>query len=140
MRKYGYYEALGIFLYDGKKLLGLLDFVRPKEEKTFDNHDIRLFEILSRFLSQKMKNDLNNLLKNKEVCQGTDLIQLKKQYGLTLKETEILNLVQTGYSNVEVASKLYVSRNTVKKHLQNIYKKVDVTNRTSLCYKINHLK
>ncbi|WP_420491233.1 response regulator transcription factor [Neobacillus vireti] len=58
---------------------------------------------------------------------------------LTLKEKEVLNLVQKGFMNVDLACELFISVNTVKKHLQSIYTKLDVTNRTSLYYKINTL-
>ncbi|MBW5469755.1 GAF domain-containing protein [Brevibacillus formosus] len=56
---------------------------------------------------------------------------------LTPKEWEVYELVQQGYTNQQISGELYISLNTVKRHLQNIYKKMEVTNRTSLCYKIN---
>lgn len=49
---------------------------------------------------------------------------------LTTKEKEVLTLVASGASNKEVAEKLCVSEVTVKTHLNNIYKKLKVTNRT----------
>ncbi|HEX5469784.1 MAG TPA: response regulator transcription factor [Gaiellaceae bacterium] len=48
----------------------------------------------------------------------------------TRRETEILKLVAEGYSNAELARMLWVSEQTVKFHLSNIYRKLDVTNRT----------
>ncbi len=48
---------------------------------------------------------------------------------LTIRESEILSLVCTGASNDEVGSHLNISTNTVKTHLYNIYKKIDVPNR-----------
>lgn len=55
------------------------------------------------------------------------------------RETEILSLVLEGLNNREIADRLLISVHTVKTHLQNIYKKMEVKNRTSLCYKINTL-
>ncbi len=49
---------------------------------------------------------------------------------LTLKEKEVLNLVAKGCSNKEIADKLFVKDVTVKTHLNNIFKKLKVTNRT----------
>lgn len=56
---------------------------------------------------------------------------------LTRKEWEVYDFVQQGYTNQQIAGELYISLNTVKRHLQNIYNKMGVTNRSSLCYKIN---
>lgn len=50
--------------------------------------------------------------------------------GLTDRELSILRLVAEGLSNLEIASKLYVTEQTVKFHLSNIYRKLGVGNRT----------
>ena len=50
--------------------------------------------------------------------------------GLTRREIEILQLVSEGYSNAQVAKMLWVTQQTVKFHLSNIYRKLDVSNRT----------
>jgi DNA-binding CsgD family transcriptional regulator len=51
-------------------------------------------------------------------------------HGLTRRELEILALVAEGYSNGQMARKLWVTEQTVKFHLSNIYRKLDVANRT----------
>jgi DNA-binding NarL/FixJ family response regulator len=50
--------------------------------------------------------------------------------GLTRREREILALVSEGHSNKELAQMLWVTEQTVKFHLSNIYRKLDVSNRT----------
>ena len=49
---------------------------------------------------------------------------------LTKREREILQLVAEGYSNDRVARHLWVTVQTVKFHLSNVYRKLDVANRT----------
>jgi DNA-binding NarL/FixJ family response regulator len=49
---------------------------------------------------------------------------------LTRRETEILRLVAEGHSNSQLARMLWVTEQTVKFHLSNIYRKLDVANRT----------
>lgn len=49
---------------------------------------------------------------------------------LTRREREILALVAEGYSNRELAKILWVTEQTVKFHLSNIYRKVGASNRT----------
>jgi predicted ATPase/class 3 adenylate cyclase/DNA-binding CsgD family transcriptional regulator len=51
---------------------------------------------------------------------------------LTPTEEQVLDLVKTGMSNPEIGTQLLMSPATVKTHLTNIYRKVDVTNRTQL--------
>lgn len=49
---------------------------------------------------------------------------------LTRRELEILQLVAEGHSNSQLARMLWVTEQTVKFHLSNIYRKLDVANRT----------
>lgn len=49
---------------------------------------------------------------------------------LTLREVEVLEMVAKGANNQEIADKLFVKEVTVKTHLNSIFKKLKVTNRT----------
>jgi DNA-binding NarL/FixJ family response regulator len=49
---------------------------------------------------------------------------------LTRREREILKMVSTGASNADVARVLWVTEQTVKFHLSNVYRKIAVRNRT----------
>jgi LuxR family maltose regulon positive regulatory protein len=49
---------------------------------------------------------------------------------LSEREIEVLKLIQSGLSNLEIGSKLYISLGTVKRHISNIYSKLDVEKRT----------
>lgn len=50
---------------------------------------------------------------------------------LSQREAEVLQLVATGLSNREIASCLVITPATVKKHLEHIYTRLDVQNRTA---------
>jgi LuxR family transcriptional regulator of csgAB operon len=54
---------------------------------------------------------------------------LMKTNILTPRETEILVLVSSGSKNEQIAEELHISPNTVKTHIYNIFKKIDVPNR-----------
>ncbi|HMM40717.1 MAG TPA: response regulator transcription factor, partial [Thermomicrobiales bacterium] len=49
---------------------------------------------------------------------------------LTERELEVLQLLATGAPNRDIADALFVSLPTVKKHVANILRKLDVANRT----------
>jgi DNA-binding NarL/FixJ family response regulator len=51
-------------------------------------------------------------------------------HGLTRREVEILRYVAEGNSNAEVARTLWVTEQTVKFHLSNVFRKLGVSNRT----------
>ncbi|MEQ9303143.1 MAG: LuxR C-terminal-related transcriptional regulator [Marinoscillum sp.] len=58
---------------------------------------------------------------------------------LSDRELEVLDLLATGLSNQEIADKLFVSLNTVKTHLSNLYQKLSVTRRTQAIQKAREL-
>jgi len=53
-----------------------------------------------------------------------------EQSPLTSRELEVLQLVAGGATNGEIAQKLWVTEQTVKFHLSNVYRKLEVGNRT----------
>ena len=59
---------------------------------------------------------------------------LKKNL-LTDREIEILNFIAKGFSNLQIAETLYISLNTVKTHIKNIFSKLEVEDRTQAALK-----
>ena len=55
--------------------------------------------------------------------------EMDEKFSLTEREKEMLRLLLQGKSNKEISALTYVSTETVKSHLQNIYKKLDVRSR-----------
>jgi LuxR family maltose regulon positive regulatory protein len=49
---------------------------------------------------------------------------------LSRRQTEIMRLVAAGYSNRDIADQLFISEQTVKKHLGNTFLRLDASNRT----------
>ncbi len=61
---------------------------------------------------------------------GADRAVADPDVPLTARELEILQLVASGSTNGEIACRLWVTEQTVKFHLRNVYRKLDVANRT----------
>ncbi|NLK44003.1 MAG: response regulator transcription factor, partial [Tissierellia bacterium] len=57
---------------------------------------------------------------------------------LTPREVDVLIELGEGLSNYEIAKKLYISENTVKKHVSNILSKLDLSHRTQAALLINN--
>jgi DNA-binding CsgD family transcriptional regulator len=60
-----------------------------------------------------------------------------EKHRLTLREREIMRLIYEGFTNPDIAAELFISRNTVKRHLHNIFEKLDVSNRIEVIHLIN---
>lgn len=55
-----------------------------------------------------------------------------RDHGLSPRETEVAELLMRGHSIAAIASKLFISENTTRGHVKNIYKKLDVHSRQEL--------
>jgi ATP/maltotriose-dependent transcriptional regulator MalT len=73
--------------------------------------------------------------KQVQELKGTDIsiqhLCITKDQLLSAREVEILMLTARGHTNEQISKELFISVNTVKTHLANVYAKLDVKNRTS---------
>jgi len=96
--------------------------------------------------------DENDLLTCIELALSNHILQTTNNRELTLeqineqisnplseREFEILLEMKSGKTNVALAEALFVSVNTIKSHLQNIYSKMDVRNRTEALFMIDRI-
>lgn len=61
---------------------------------------------------------------------AASILQHGRDERLTMRELEVLQLIAKGLSNQEIAQQLFLSEKTVKNHLTNIFRKIDVADRT----------
>ncbi|MDN5990084.1 MAG: response regulator transcription factor [Lactiplantibacillus plantarum] len=77
----------------------------------------------------------------KTVANGEEYVDtnLTGYNGLSKREREVFPLVALGYSNKEIAAKLFISTKTVEAHKANIMRKLALNNRADLIrYAIHH--
>lgn len=88
-------------------------------------------------MNLEIRNYLFQLEKRKAGSKDEDTVnELAENYGLTHREKEIMELIATGIGNEEIAEKLFVSKNTIKFHIKNIFIKLDVKNRVQALQKM----
>ena len=59
---------------------------------------------------------------------------------LTRREVEVLRLLGEGFTNADIATRLYISPKTVEHHVARVYRKLDVTTRAEAsAYAVRHL-
>lgn len=73
---------------------------------------------IARFFNEKFNNDFVN-----------DKQQERRSGILTSREEEVLHFLSKGFTNKEIANKLFISEKTVKSHLNQIFKKFNVGRR-----------
>jgi DNA-binding NarL/FixJ family response regulator len=77
-----------------------------------------------------------NLLRNPSAKRSEQVMD----YGLTKREIELMEHLKNGLSYEKIASNLYISYGTVRKHVQNIYRKLQVTNKVEALIKVGDSK
>lgn len=66
------------------------------------------------------------------ISNKLNMNEIRQQFRLTRRETDILKRVLDGLKNIEIADELDISQQTVKDHLSNVYEKIGVENRAGL--------
>lgn len=113
-------KNIRVFLDHGENIYHML-----KEKANNEPENEQVIELVEAFAAvkpEKYKVDPKSAFK---LDRKSQLINLTK------RELEILTLIDLGLKNDEIAEKLFISTDTVKKHLYRTYQKLEATNRVS---------
>lgn len=113
---------LRIFLDEGEVLKNIIFNIKDKLQSS---------------LGKEEKIFLNKLIINFNKAQSLSECDINNI--LSTRELEILKYLKAGSTNIEIANSIFVSINTVKTHLLNIYTKLDVHSRTEALAKADEL-
>lgn len=106
-------------------LYGTISLMRSREHGDFTDEEMSVFEEVNQHLCNRFRlafpNGVNRLMMDASV----DPIAAK--FSLTSREWEITCFLMQGYSRSSIAEKLCISVNTLKKHISNIYRKMNVS-------------
>ena len=79
-------------------------------------------------------------LSGEQVAAEDAIKAVVKRYGLSDREADVLELINMGQSNMQIAAELSISENTVKRHVNNIFKKTETQSRHELIFKISNIQ
>lgn len=127
------------------KVVGLI-VVRTIHKNVYEQHHLYILKTVGNFLirglelakiSSKPYVKTEGIQKEWRWCNSEQLsVRSKKELSqLTKREKEVLFLLVTGLPNKAIAEKLFISAGTIKTHTLNVYKKLDVANRTAAILK-----
>ena len=98
-------------------------------EAEIDTKNAEALRVRVRWLQFDQSNAPNLLvtLENRSQSTNNTAFTEAQQYNLTPRESEVWSLRRANYSYKEIAAKLYITTNTVKKHLKNVYAKQQIS-------------
>jgi DNA-binding CsgD family transcriptional regulator len=128
LKPMGLINVMGVSLADHGVRLGAANFYRTEEAGDFSDKDLY---ILKQFIPH-LKNKLVTNLHKQDLKSERTAALLYTNYNLSKREIEILKLVCNGNNNKEIGDKLFISPNTVKKHMSSILNKFHTENRVQL--------
>ena len=70
-------------------------------------------------------------------AEEAEEVDVMDSYGISAREREVIELILEGKSNAEIADTLCISIYTVKRHINNIFRKLDVHNRVGMLRKLS---
>lgn len=121
--------ALHLLLGDGTDCVGLITFYRTIGKENFDSDDMFVLDLMKEHLLFRLSEER----KSRETLQEKMTVtEATGQYHLTKRENMILRMLMKGKDNNEISEELGISVNTLKKHILNIYRKLDINNRVQL--------
>lgn len=127
--------AGGLILVKDTNLLGVVTLFRSKEYGDLSYKDL--------FILDQFKNHITNILDklDSQTMIITNISDKKykliKEYNLSIREVEIVELILNGLSNNDISNQLMISTSTVKKHVYNIFTKFSVSSRSQLIMQVN---
>ncbi len=128
-RKFNVYDDMQLTIVSQGELLGLLTLYRTREDGAFSSENMFFLRALGMHLNASIRRILMPDVGISSDRENLTLSGLQKDCGLTPRETEILRHLRLLETNTEIANALGIRESTLQKHLQNLFRKLNVTSR-----------
>lgn len=129
-----WHYSLQMVLASGGQFLGAATFYRKDGTPDFTWDDAMLVDGLKDHLSLRLSRDAEELRREQqELCQEKPSVHEAAQlFDLTHREETVLRKLMDGCETDEICAQLSITGNTLKKHIQNLYRKIGVSDRVGL--------
>ncbi len=122
---------LTISLAHNKMRVGVLTLFREKDKEDFSDKEVyiaeQIMDHIACYAYQSYELDQYNQKSHRIRPE-----KLAKQYDLTARESQVLQLLLKGYSTRSICEELHVAEPTAKKHLGGLYSKLKIKNKAEL--------
>lgn len=96
--------------------------------------------LFARFFFSQIKSETNQIISTKILSTENDFDHFINEFHLSARELEVIYLLVDGKSYKEIAEELFISLNTVKTHIRNIYPKLGVSSRHEIAKLVQNKK
>lgn len=118
------YALMMPFCVNGR-WLGSVSLFRKSGKPDFSDEEMKIAGILREHMQTRLWREVH-------VKPNAGAKSLAEQYYLTDKECEVIDLWINGFTDNEICETLAISKNTLKKHISNIFGKMEITSRVEL--------
>lgn len=101
------------------------------QNETGFRYSARAF-LISRRMAEGEVSHIMVLLEKVVERRTIQFSDVAERYQLSKREIEVVRMICEGFSNREIGEKLYISEHTVKDHIKNIMRKMEVASRNEL--------
>ena len=129
--------ALQMVIARHKRFLGVITFYRTIGKEDFHYDDIFILDMLKDHLAYRLEQYFQSEETGMDKVTVTEAVE---KYGLTKREHTILKELMSGKSNPQICEELVITPNTLKKHILNIYRKLEIKNRVQLFKRVKEFE
>lgn len=127
---YDIHDGMQMNVVYANQVMGRLSFYRTKRYGLFTDQEAFYLRALANHINLSYYTCIQNKGTERAGARGMD--EISREFSLTRREEEILGLVFQDMNNEEILQRVQISKNTLLKHLQNLYRKCGVTSRWDL--------
>jgi len=124
-----WHHTLNMILAHKNQFVGVVCFFRVKGKEDYAYEESFILDMIKEHLAFRLYQDLN---KNSVGDEKISVSECVRTYNLTKREEVVLYELMNGTESNNISNSLCISSNTLKKHVLNIYRKLNIKNRVQL--------